>query len=203
MESKLKPHDIKEVLSIQQSGAFAKLRLRQKGEYTAKGIQFGEDQELDQKFDAQRKELFESIEKREQWIKELKATDNYDQISNELSQDDPYGLTKDANNQERLLEPDAESDYFKGFTQGYKLQELAPDLNEAFIKSGNPDDERIKGMKDATEQHTKDKERDRDLDRNLDKEIWDEMTRDLTYPDRTKDDPDKDKDKDKDVDIDR
>ena len=173
MESKLKPHDIKEILSNQQTDAFAKLRLRQQAEYIAKGVQVGEDQELDQKFDRQRKELYESIEKREQWIKELEATDNYDQISNELSQDDPYGLTKDAHNQERPLEPDAQSEYFKGFTQGYKLQELAPEVNEIFIKNGNPNQERIKGMMEARDQHTKDKALEPSSD--ISPEIWDEL----------------------------
>tara|TARA_R110000868_G_scaffold1211_4_gene9405 strand:- start:20587 stop:21186 length:600 start_codon:yes stop_codon:yes gene_type:complete len=173
MESKLKPHDIKEVLSNQQTDAFAKLRLRQQAEYIAKGIQVGEDQELDQKFDLQRQDLYEGIQKREQWIKELEATDNYDQISNELSQDDPYGLMEYAEGKERPLEPDAQSDYFKGFTQGYKLQELAPEINHVLINSGDRNDERMKGMIEARNQHTKDKALDPSSE--ISPEIWDEL----------------------------
>jgi hypothetical protein len=171
MASKLKPRDIKELLSKQNAKAFDQLNLRHQAEYTAKGLKPGDDPELDKKFDTQKDNLFESIQKREQWIKELEATDNLDQISNELDADDPYELNTDDKGNQRPIEPDAQSDYFKGFTQGYKLQELAPDINEAFINSGNPNDERIQGMKDGREQHGKDK----DLDSDISPEIWDEL----------------------------
>ena len=173
MEPKLKPRDIKELLSKQNSKAFDQLNLRQQAEYIAKGKERGDDPELDKKFDAQKDALFEKMEKREQWIQELRAVDKSEQVVNELKAEDPYELDLDAQGNKRPIEPDAQSEYFKGFTQSYKLQELAPDINDVFIKSGDPSNERIQGMMDAQEQHAKDKSIQPSSE--ISKEIWDEL----------------------------
>jgi|GEM_PF-5555636 len=159
-------------LKEDEQKAMNRLLLRQEAEYEGRGIRPGEDTSLDNKFISQIEALEDTFDERRSSLKDHRNQDKLNEFYQEVKQEpDPYGLGQALDGTERPVEPDAESDYFKGFTQGYKLQELAPDINEAFINSGNPNDERIQGMKDGREQHSKDK----DLDSDISPEIWDEL----------------------------
>ncbi len=186
-------------LKADEQKAMKKLLLRQEAEYEGRGIQPGEDSTLDNKFISQIEDLEDKFDERQTSLKDHRIQDKLNEFYQDFIQEsDPYGLEKDIDGTNRPLEPDAESDYFKGFTQGYKLQELAPDVNEAFIKSGNPNDERIKGMKEAREQHAKDKAVEPSPE--ISKEIWDELDTDNTKMESTHS---RSKEIDKGKDIDR
>ncbi|MEQ8524675.1 hypothetical protein [Gracilimonas sp.] len=159
-------------LKEDEQKAISRLLLRQEAEYEGRGIRPGDDTSLDNKFISQIEALEDSFDERRSSLKDHRNQDKLNEFYQEFIQEpDPYGLGQTTDGTDRPIEPDAESDYFKGFTQGYKLQELAPDINEAFINSGNPNDERIQGMQDGREQHNKDKE----LESDISPEIWDEL----------------------------
>lgn len=172
MNNRLNAIEIDLKLKREQVNAWDRLQLRQSAEYIAKGIQPGDDTALNKKFQQQKDDLYQKMLKREQEIKELEQTEQYDQISDELNSDDPYGLDLG------VEEPELTDEYLKGFNHGYRLQRSGPELADTLINLKNPDSSWAKGVKDGQKQY--DQERDRDIS----PEIWDELKSDVTGTDK-------------------
>jgi len=181
-------------LSEQHLRAWNRLLRRHEAEYTAKGLQKGDDQSLDQKFQEQKSELKSIIDKRSKEFHRYVKEDRVNEFSQRLDKEiDPYGLDSG------IDEPELTDDYLKGFNHGYRLQSHDPTLADRLIKAAGPDSDWRKGAEDGQKQQ--DKEKSMDASKNISPEIWDELnqaTKDITQGRGRS--PDRSKDKDKDID---
>jgi len=186
-------------LGKEQVKALDQLLLRQQAEYTAKGLKPGEDPKIDEKFKEQKNSLQDKIRVRNKELQTLLGNGNIYEFEKKLDEYDPYNLGKNRDGTKRPLEPDAESDYFRAFNYGYKLQELAPEIAQVVKDSNITEDDRLKGVKDGIRQ--RENEKDLGPEKSISPEIWDELnqaTKDITQGRGRS--PDRSKDKDKDID---
>lgn len=153
--------------------------MRQAAEYIAKGVQKGDDLELDKKFSAQLQELSQLIRDREHRLKTLQSNSDQKEISKELSNSDPYGLNKDQDGKKLPDEPNAQFDYWKGLKWGQTLQYHDEKIANRIIEMA-PNDDVGKGLRDGQEIQKKDKAQNKE--RSISPEIWDEMKMDITQP---------------------
>lgn len=174
MEPSLNPIEIELSVKREQVNAWDRLRLRQTAEYTAKGVEPGDNPDLDKKFQQQKKTLYKKMLKREQWIKELQATEQYDQIKIELAADDPLDMNQFKDGTRRPPEPDARSDYIRAFNTGYRLRTSEPGLAKRVAAISPGDDSRLQGLHDGMTQN--DKEHDKEIKKDIEQDIWKELS---------------------------
>lgn len=178
-------------LSEQHLRAWNHLLRRHEAEYSARGLQKGDDHSLDQKFQEQKSELKAKIDKRSKEFRDHVEEDRVDEFNKRLDEEvDPYGLDTG------VEEPALTDDYVKGFNHGYRLQSHDPNLADTLIQMRDPDQEWRLGAQDGQKQY--DKEREKDAEKYISKEIWDEL--DINSQD-IESGMDKDKTPNKDKDI--
>lgn len=163
----------------QQVNALDQLLLRQQAEYTAKGLNPGDDRSLDKKIASQQEALIKKINDREAELLSLADKGKVDEFEKKLDDPDPYGLKHDGDGKKLPDEPNAQSDYWKGLKWGQTLQYHDEKIADRIIEMA-PNDDVGKGLRDGQELRKQDIGKDKE--QSISPEIWDEMKMDITQP---------------------
>lgn len=172
------------------------LLFRQEAEYEGRGIQPGDDPEIDEKFDKQVDALNEKFQDRLGSLRAHAKDQKLDDfIQYDMGQTDPYDVNKMDDGTPRPLEPNVESDYISAFNLGYRLNKSDPKLAKTISEKTKGDAPQMAGLKDGITEHEKEIVKERETPKDIHPDIWKELNEsgnDITGDDSRDREPPKD-----------